>query len=112
MALIEVLVNLEGDPELFPDSFQLIKAEASEDVSVSVVNVDALPEDWPENLAATRAIGDGWLRGGLSALLAVPSVPSPESVNYLFNPLHKDAAGVTIAWCKRLDYDQRLFRIR
>jgi hypothetical protein len=44
--------------------------------------------------------------------LAVPSAPSPESLNYLLNPLHGDAAGVMIAWCKRLDYDRRLFNIR
>jgi RES domain-containing protein len=107
-----VLVNLEGDPELFPDSFQLIKAEASEKVSISVLNPDALQANWRNDLAATRAVGDDWLQSGRSALLTVPSVPSPESLNYLFNPLHTDAAGVVIAWCKRLDYDRRLFRIR
>jgi len=110
--MIEVLVNLEGDPELFPETFQLIKAEASKSVSISVLDAHALPADWRDNLAATREIGDGWLQSGRSALLAVPSVPSPESINYLFNPLHKDAAGVTITWCKRLNYDRRLFRIR
>src|ERR1700753_139633 len=36
---------------------------------------------------------DFWLPGAESALLAVPSVPSPESVNYPFNPLHLDAQG-------------------
>jgi RES domain-containing protein len=109
--MIEVLVNLEGDPELFPDSLQLIKAEASENVSILVLNADVLPANWRNNLAVTRAIGDDWLRSGRSALLAVPSVPSPESLNYLFNPLHRDAAGVTIVWCKRLDCDRRQFRL-
>lgn len=112
VALIEVLVNLEGNPELFPDTFQLIKAEAHERVSTSVLNQGTLPADWRNNLPATQFIGDEWLRTRRSALLAVPSVPSPESLNYLFNPLHKDAARVTIAWSKRMDYDRRLFRIR
>ena len=112
MALIEVLVNLEGDPELFPDTFQLIKAQASERVSISFLNQETLPADWRNNISATQSIGDEWLRTERSALLAVPSVPSPESLNYLFNPLHKDAARVTIAWCKRIGYDRRLFRIR
>jgi RES domain-containing protein len=105
-------VNLEGDAELLPDFFQLIKAEAAENVSLEVLDAEALPPDWREDTVATQAMGDAWLKGGGSALLAVPSVPSPESLNYLFNPLHKDAAGVRIAWCKRLVYDRRLFRAR
>ena len=59
----------------------------------------------------TKSIGDSWLAGGDSALLAVPSVPSPESVNYLFNPLHLDAKGVEIEWCRWIKYDKRLFHI-
>jgi RES domain-containing protein len=112
VALIEVLVNLEGDPELFPDTFQLMKAEALDRVSIEVLNQKTLPPGWRNNIATTQTMGDEWLRTRRSALLAVPSVPSPESLNYLFNPLHKDAAHVRIGWCKRLDYDRRLFRIR
>ena len=81
-------------------------------MSVSLFNLADLPPDWPESTSTTQAIGDDWLQNHRSALLAVPSVPSPESVNYLFNPLHQDASKLTIAWCKRLEYDKRLFRIR
>jgi len=112
VAVIESLVNLEGDADLFPDTFQLIKAEASEGVSISAGRRDRLPPNWPDEIFSTQAIGDDWLQSGRSALLAVPSVPSPESLNYLFNPLHKDAAGVAITWCKRVEYDKRLFRPR
>ena len=105
-------MNLEGDPDLFPDYFQLIRAEVEENFSLEVLDADALPSDWRDDTASTQAMGDAWLKGGGSALLAVPSVPSPESLNYLFNPLHRDAAGVKIAWCKRLEYDRRLFRVR
>jgi RES domain-containing protein len=112
VALIEVLVNLEGDPELFPDTFQLIKAEAHDRVLIETLNQKTLPPGWRNSNATTQAMGDEWMRSGRSALLAVPSVPSPESLNYLFNPLHKEAAHVSIGWCKRLNYDRRLFRIR
>src|SRR5580700_852158 len=97
-ALIEVLVNLEGDPQLLPDSYQLIKAVASERVSVIALDPRRLPRDFATNAHATREIGDDWLQASRSALLAVPSVSSPESLNYLFNPLHKHATGVKIAW--------------
>ena len=44
-------------------------------------------------------------------LWQIDSVPSPESMNYLFNPLHPDARGVEIEWCKWIKYDKRLFHI-
>ena len=109
---MEILANLEGDPWLFPDTFQLVKIEAAGSVLIEVLNPDTLSGDWRTHLSETQALGDAWLESGRSALLAVPSVPSPESVNYLFNPLHKDAAGLVTLWCKRLKYDKRLFHIQ
>ena len=32
-------------------------------------------------------------------------------MNYLFNPLHPDAKGVEIEWCRWIKYDKRLFRM-
>jgi len=105
-------VNLEGDPELFPDSFQLIKAEASGRTSIETLNPKTLSPNWRNTLAETQTLGDDWLQNRRSALLSVPSVPSPESLNYLLNPHHKDAKFITIAWSKTLAYDRRLFQIR
>jgi len=112
VALIEVLANLESDPALLTETFQLIRAETLESVSVSALDPDALPPDRRDNFSLTRSIGDEWLRSGGSALLAVPSAASPESLNYLLNPLHADATGVGIAWRQQLNYDRRLFHIR
>jgi RES domain-containing protein len=61
VALIEILVSLKGNPELLPDSYQLIKAEASSAVSVSLLNPDDLPPDWRYNIHKTQMIGDDWL---------------------------------------------------
>jgi hypothetical protein len=33
-------------------------------------------------------------------------------MNYLFNPLHPDAAQVKIVDCLSIEYDKRLFKIR
>ena len=111
LALIEVLANLRGNPGLFPDSYQLTKVTVSDQVTTAVVEPNGLLRNWRDDLNQTKSRGDAWLAVGNSALLAVPSVPSPESVNYLLNPLHPDAKGVEIEWCKWIKYDKRLFHI-
>lgn len=40
--------------------------------------------------AATRNIGDAWIRQQESVVLKVPSVVIPESYNYLLNPNHPE----------------------
>ena len=109
VALIEALANLKGDPQLFPDTYQLIRINVAESVSREAPLI--LSKNWREDLVETRSRGDSWLSEGRSALLAVPSGPSPESLNYLFNPLHTDARGLAIEWHKRIGYDRRLFHL-
>ena len=110
VAVLESLVNLKGDPKFFPPTFQLLKIGISEDVPIVALPKEALSDNWRENLDETRSLGNAWLAKKESALLAVPSGPSPESTNYVLNPLHADAKGVTVEWAKRLRYDKRLFR--
>jgi RES domain-containing protein len=112
VSLIETIVNLKGKPEFFPAMYRLMKVAIADHVSTSALAPDVLSEEWRENHNKTRSIGDGWLASGESALLAVPSAPSPESTNYLFNPLHFDATGVTVEWHKQIRYDERLFKVR
>lgn len=111
LALIEILANLKGDPKLFPDAYQLIKAFAPDSVSADAVSAAALSQDWRTNLPRTQSIGDAWLAAKTSALLTVPSLPAPESTNYLLNPLHPDARHLAIDWCKWISYDKRLFHL-
>lgn len=112
VALIEVLANLKGNPLLFPDTYQLIKIDVADSVSTKILASNILSKKWRENIGETQSAGDSWLADSRSALLAVPSAPSPESLNYLFNPIHADANGVVIEWRKWIEYDKRLFRIR
>jgi RES domain-containing protein len=111
VALIETLVNLKGDPHFFPSTYQLLKIRVSEGVPVTAVPPEQLPAEWREQIGETRSVGDAWLASGESALLAVPSAPSPESTNYVLNPLHPHAKGIAVEWAKRLRYDRRLFRV-
>ena len=110
VCLIESLVNLKGNPDFFPDSFRLLKVSVDDAVSAVQLAQDELPKNWQNDQRSTRNFGDAWLHTRGSALLAVPSAPSPESLNYLLNPTHPDSKGVTVEWHKRIRYDKRLFR--
>jgi RES domain-containing protein len=111
VALIENLVNLDSDPQSIPSHFQLLKVSAPEAITVARLTKSQLSHMDPEDAGSTQAIGDDWLASGKSALLRVPSIPSPESWNYLFNPLHRDASKLIPEWARHLAYDQRLFRL-
>jgi RES domain-containing protein len=91
VALIEVLANFHTNPKLLPETYHLIKVIAPQGLLGEVLASNRLPEGWRENVRETRALGDEWLATKFGALLVVPSVPSPESSNYLLNPLHRDA---------------------
>ncbi len=111
LALIESLVNMRSHREFLPESFQLLKVEASDQVSQEAIGNDSLTPHWQEDFGETQAIGNAWLVRGETALLAVPSAPSPESINYLLNPRHPEAERVSVAWARQLRYDRRLFRV-
>lgn len=114
VALIEALAHLKGDPDLLPDHYQLLEVEVEDEVfSRHQIVIDESgrcprmekPESW------TRGEGDRWLREESSALLVVPSFPSPFSLNYLLNPLHPDARLVRVVKVHRIEYDRRLFKV-
>ncbi len=109
LALLEALVNLKGNPKLFPQEYQLMKIMVAEEVAAPVLPLEKLPSGWREDLNLTRSIGDAWLLRAESGLLGVPSVPAPESLNYLLNPLHPEANRLQTEWSKWIQYDQRLF---
>lgn len=79
--------------------------------SASNVTPEQLPPDWREpGNAACRAIGDAWLnQPDHPALLMVPSAVVPGVTNVLFDPLHVDAAQVSIAAIEPFVFDARLF---
>lgn len=111
VCLIENLVNLRRDGTLYPDTFQLLKISATAAVHSAELTRDQIAGIDPFNTSTTQQIGDAWLAARSSALLRVPSIPSPESWNYLLNPLHPDAASLTIESARNLTYDRRLFHL-
>lgn len=106
--LLEALVHIEvGRAEDLPLHYQLVAIDLPDDVLLPAPPL--LVANWREDLAATRRVGDSWLRSGSSLLLPVPSAVAPETRNVLFNPLHPDALLARIGGVSRHPFDPRLF---
>ena len=106
--LTEFLAHM--DIEDIPENFQLLTIEAPEETPLPIVPVEQLPEGWTANLAATRAVGDAWLRDGKSLLLRVPSVLVPQAFNVLINPMRADAPSLKIISAEKVPLDSRFAR--
>ena len=110
-ALLEVLVHLElNDAEYLPDSYQLLRIAVPDNILLDEIIEESLANDWRRQLELTRMIGDEWLRGSDSALLAVPSAIVPHTKNYLINPTHRDTKQIKIKSHGNYPFDFRLFK--
>ncbi len=67
------------------------------------VGWNAIPEG-----SVSRNEGSAWLKGGTSALLAVPSVIIDEEDNILINPGHVDSVRIAASKVRRFVYDHRV----
>lgn len=111
MAALEKYVHL---PKPLPSGMNLVRFKIRFDESlVHRVKPSNLPDDWriAPPPATTQAIGDKWVRGNISAVLAVPSVLIPEETNFLLNPAHPDFRKVSIGAPQSFDFDYRIARL-
>jgi RES domain-containing protein len=109
-ALLETLVHFEIELRDFPAHYRLLKIKAPDDMRLERVDVETLPQDWPDKPDVTRPIGDRWLQSGTSALLRIPSVLVPETFNVLLNPAHENATRVTVVQVSEHVIDPRLLK--
>jgi RES domain-containing protein len=111
-ALLETLVHQEiRSTADIPDTYRLLRVEIDDDLTVAALEEGTLPEDWRQNQAWTQACGTEWLEGGSAALLKVPSAVMPFTHNYVLNPLHDEAARLTIGTVIDVRYDPRIQRL-
>jgi RES domain-containing protein len=110
-ALVEVLANLEIDLEDFPESYQLLTVDISDDAMFDTIEISQLSANWQDNRDFTRAIGDEWLIANKRALLRVPSAIVPVASNWLLNPVHSDISKMRIIDVIRAPFDPRLFKV-
>lgn len=106
-ALLEVCVHTAAND--VPPEFTLLLVEGPE-AAFEAVSSKELVSGWQSKLELTRDIGTLWLRENRSALLKVPSAIVPETFNFLFNPLHRDAKRFRIANAFPYPFDVRLKR--
>lgn len=99
LAILEIRVHLDLEPELIPQDYVLMEIELGE---AAVTRLDEVPEE-------PREAGDGWLARVGTPILKVPSFVAPESFNLLINPVHPEAAIVAIVATRPFSFDRRLW---
>jgi len=107
------MVHLEIDFEDLPDTYQLLEIDVPDDVPIEripVATIEKMARDWRDDRKITRQLLLPWFEEVRTAVMAVPSVIMPFATNYLINPLHTDAARISVSHAARYPHDQRLFR--
>jgi RES domain-containing protein len=107
-ALLEVLVhsNLSQPPK----DHKVIRIHVPNKVVIETLSITELPDWYAEDMRASRAFGDRWIRENRTAVLRVPSViTTGRENNLLFNPLHPQFALIKAGGPEAVDWDGRLF---
>lgn len=111
-ALLETLVHAEiGSPADLPDTYQLLRVEVPDTITVAEIPAPAMPENWRDNPDWTQAAGTEWLEAGTSVLLKVPSAVMPYSHNYVMNPEHAEAGSLRIEMAIQVRQDPRILKL-
>jgi RES domain-containing protein len=106
LAALETLVHLNP-----PVSFKYVVFRLEFDPAlIESLPLRRLPAGWRTEPPPpfTKSIGDGWVRAGRSAVLALPSVLIPGETNYLLNPAHPDFRKISIRKPEAFVFDPRL----
>lgn len=107
LAVLEMLVHLDRSAPLA--AYVLIPCEFDE-VLVTTLDVSRLPSRWRESAAPAElaVMGDRWLAGAKSPVLAVPSALIEHERNYLLNPAHGEFGRIHIGTAQPFVLDRRL----
>jgi RES domain-containing protein len=108
-ALLEVLVhaNLSQPPK----NHRVVRIVVPGDVAIETVAIETVPRWDAEDMIASRAFGDRWIRENRTAVLRVPSVITRgRECNIVFNPSHAKFALIRVDGPEPVDWDARLFR--
>ena len=119
LAMLELFVHID-DAEMFRATPHVYHSVSFPESAVATLQQSDLPEGWdsrPES-ATSQVVGDEWLDGLVTPVLAVPSVIVPAELRfdpayltYVINPLHPDFPTlITVGRMHDLMRDVRLTR--
>jgi RES domain-containing protein len=104
------MVHLEIEGEDIPISFRYLQIEAPDGASLEAADSKLPDAKWKTRTEVTRQIGDEWLTSGRSALLLVPCVIVPATMNVLINPVHPESNRIRVVGVYDQPIDSRLLR--
>jgi RES domain-containing protein len=107
-ALLEVLVH--ANLSRVPKTHAAIDITIPDRVAIEALTANDLPGWNDEDLVASRAFGDRWLKQLRTAVLLVPSIVlQGRERNVLINPVHADFAAIGASAPQPVLWDERLF---
>ncbi len=90
--------------------FRTMVIEVPETLFIEKIGEIDLPGSWHDfnNYHLTQQLGDAWLDGMRSAILAVPSAIIPAEQNFLFNVQHPDFKKIALLRTEAFVFDPRI----
>ncbi|MCC6726785.1 MAG: RES family NAD+ phosphorylase [Saprospiraceae bacterium] len=90
--------------------FKTMVIEVPDAIFLEKIIAEQLPDGWHDfnNYYITQQLGDAWLDGMKSAVLAVPSAIVPAEKNFLFNIQHPDFQKVKLIRTEDFVFDPRI----
>lgn len=109
LATLEISVHLDLNVDLPTDRYY-VEIEIPEDVEITELSVEDLPENWDAKppVIETQYIGDDFVTQNQTAVLKVLSSIVQEEFNYLVNPNHPDAKKIKVISTQKFTFDSRL----
>lgn len=108
LASLENMVHKMGQGVLGA-SFVMMVLELPDDLPVTTIHRQELPEDWKleNSYGLTQPLGSAWYEAGKTLMLKVPSAVVTEEYNVVLNARHPDFSGVQILKREPFRYDHR-----
>lgn len=109
LSLLEMLVHTQFTD--YSIELDLVHIQLPDTAGIKEINLPKMKNNWTDDEAYTRFMGDAFIRSGKTLLMKVPSAVVTEEFNYLVNPLHEDFKKIKIVKTKAFRPDKRLFSI-